>query len=398
MTPPPPAKDKPEKVPAARREPPRKPLAQDYDLRLRFYTTMRPQRVYPLAVEVPGAAPGRAAEAPTGVLVLIRPVISGAVVVPATQPLDVSRPGARVTFDVTPVARGRLPGARVEVLRDGRPVQELRLRMRATTQRMTWIFLLLTVLLPILLMYFTRYGGRMSGNIIDQRKRAVPGANAPADNPGRAAPRPQRGGAQPQAPVRPGEVFFMPEGPAEGQETPRGGAEGEKPRGGGPRRGGRDGGDKPADKPAEGGQRQGGGPVPPPVPTLPEMEYYERPGMPGEVMEFRVRTALEENVPDVPDVTRPAVNNVAKYAGLGYGFLCDWAQDMHTGFWLAVALLIVTFASWLGHRTGRARITRSLSLPVMPAATTSSLRPVASAETLPLAQAAKGRPEPVEPE
>src|SRR6516225_1659953 len=71
-----------------------------YDLRVSYYATMKPQRVYPLVVEVsrgPGSSDG-----PTGATVTLRPVVPGALVAPAELPLEVSRPGARATFHVTP--------------------------------------------------------------------------------------------------------------------------------------------------------------------------------------------------------------------------------------------------------------------------------------------------------
>jgi hypothetical protein len=98
---------------------------------------MRPNRVYPVVV---GWRGGARPAAP----VTVRLVIAGAQVVPAEQTLEPGGDG-RVTFYVTPLARGWMRGERLEVLQDGRKVQEIRLPCKATTQRLTWLLLLLTV-------------------------------------------------------------------------------------------------------------------------------------------------------------------------------------------------------------------------------------------------------------
>jgi hypothetical protein len=70
--------------------------------------------------------------------------MAGAQVVPAEQTLEPGGDG-RVTFNVTPIARGWLRGERLEVLQGGRKVQEIRLPCKATTQRLTWLLLFLTI-------------------------------------------------------------------------------------------------------------------------------------------------------------------------------------------------------------------------------------------------------------
>jgi hypothetical protein len=106
-------------------------------VQIRYYRRMRPNRVYPFVVSWKG---GARAAAP----VTVRLVMAGAQVVPAEQTLEPGGDG-RVTFNVTPIARGWLRGERLEVLKDGRKVQEIRLPCKATTQRLTWVFLLLAV-------------------------------------------------------------------------------------------------------------------------------------------------------------------------------------------------------------------------------------------------------------
>ena len=106
-------------------------------VQVRYYRRMKPNRTYPVVVS--WNTGGRTASPVT-----VRLVMAGAQVVPAEQTLE---PGAdaRATFFVTPIARGWLRGERLEVLQDGRKVQEISLPAKATTQRTTWLLLLLTL-------------------------------------------------------------------------------------------------------------------------------------------------------------------------------------------------------------------------------------------------------------
>src|SRR4051794_20293229 len=107
-------------------------------IQFRHYRRMRPNRVYPFVVSWRESGRG------TGPVV-VRLVMAGAQVVPAEHTLDPAHPGDQVTFHVTPPARGQLRGERLEVVQDGRKVQELRLPCKVTTQRLTWFFLFLTL-------------------------------------------------------------------------------------------------------------------------------------------------------------------------------------------------------------------------------------------------------------
>jgi hypothetical protein len=139
------------------------------DLRVRYYDRMKVQRVYPLTVEVT-AGPNRPGVGLALDPVVVRPVIPGAQVVPAEQRLDVSRPGERAAFHVTPLARGRYPNPRVEILQHGRTVQAIALRMKGVTQRLTWLLLALTLLLPALVFHYTRTA-KLRGRVPYQARR-----------------------------------------------------------------------------------------------------------------------------------------------------------------------------------------------------------------------------------
>lgn len=145
------------KASAPRKEPPPPPSRGgklERRLKVRSYCSMKQQRVYPLTIEVEPAA-GGPAQAAAYIPVTIRPIIAGAQVTPLEQRLDLSQPRALATFQVTPLARGRLSEARVEVHQQGQQIDQVRLRMKSTTQRRTWLLAALTLLLPWFLILIT---------------------------------------------------------------------------------------------------------------------------------------------------------------------------------------------------------------------------------------------------
>jgi hypothetical protein len=311
---------------SARRDPP-KPRGQEYDLSVSYYCTMKPRRVYPLVVEVPrrrGAVP---ADGPTGVQVALRPIVPGALVVPAELSLDVSRPGAQATFHVTPLALGRLPEARVLVFHDGRQVQEILTQMKAKWQRLSWLLLLLALVVPPPLIHWTRTAP-LRGMVADRRKK-----------------------------------------PDLGQKQE---VEANKP-------------------PAEAPQvaLPGGKPVQPPIPQRPPQpddgyEFYQRPGTPGEVMTAEVRSGLFLNLPEFPG-RGWAFGGIADTLGGVYGYLCATSTDLRPAFLLGVLLLCLALGSWALHRPARVR--RQGSVVLAGVITGPTVRAVDNAETLPLAQA-----------
>jgi hypothetical protein len=149
--------DRPSSASSKVQEAGRESKVPEYKVEVSYYGTMRPQRVYPLVVEVPRGKGALALDAPTGIVVVLRPVVPGALVTPAELAFEVSRPGARALFYVTPLARGRLPEASVRVLYDRRVVQEVPARMRVRAQGLTWALLLLALLVPPVLIHYTHY-------------------------------------------------------------------------------------------------------------------------------------------------------------------------------------------------------------------------------------------------
>jgi hypothetical protein len=89
--------------------------------------------------------------------VLVRPFIPGAQVTPVETRIDANKPGAEATFYVTALARGSYRHAHVQVLQAGRLLQEIPLSVKGTTQRLTWALALLTVLVPVFMLYACRY-------------------------------------------------------------------------------------------------------------------------------------------------------------------------------------------------------------------------------------------------
>jgi hypothetical protein len=162
----------PEPGPSERRKAARNDAANEprpkYGLAVTYHAAMKPRRVYPLVVQVPRGKGAVPADSASGVMVTLRPVVPGALVAPAELPLEISRPGARATFHVTPLVRGRLPEARVGVFCDGRPVHEVRTPMKVRTQRLAWALLLSALVLPVLLVYATRTAP-LHGQVADTR-------------------------------------------------------------------------------------------------------------------------------------------------------------------------------------------------------------------------------------
>jgi hypothetical protein len=112
---------------------------------VRYTSRMKRQRVYPCEVRW---GSGKRAAGTTLAPITVRLVMAGAQVVPSERTLDPNRANDRALFYVTPLAKGWLRGERLEVLEDGRKVQEIPLPAKVVSQRATLVLLLLTIFLP----------------------------------------------------------------------------------------------------------------------------------------------------------------------------------------------------------------------------------------------------------
>jgi hypothetical protein len=119
---------------------------------------MRCGRVHPLRVQVewmPLTAPVSPAAFGT---FQVRPVVPGCQVVPGELSLDPSNP-VPGTFHLTPLATGRLPHARLELVRGGLRLPDCPLPLRSVTPTLVRRLALLAVLVPTLFLYLACYAG-----------------------------------------------------------------------------------------------------------------------------------------------------------------------------------------------------------------------------------------------
>jgi hypothetical protein len=387
-----------EAIPVARSPAAPATAATQRRFQVRYYRRMRPQRVYPLVVEAVGQSGGRAG----GATVLVRPVIPGALVTPPEAELDVSQARPQAVFHVAPLARGKLPQARVEIRGHGQLLQAINLPVTAATQCLTWWLAALTVLVPAFLLTVTRYHPlkgtvpreptvRPDGEGNVERPQPGPAPKEPRKGPpapnGEAPPMTrgngdavlrtliglvQEGGKQkedeqpakkpdekdtkkePPRETAPGDAAKKPEGkdaekPGEPtQAAPKQGGAGMPPRRGGG--GGMMG---------KGGMPKGRDAVAAAEPEGQRTILEERGGSPGEVLAREIRL----NVPDVPEEFRkangwcPAVTaNVASALGYLYDLAVALQQD-NFSFWVGVVLLGLTLMSLVSHRSVRGRRT-----------------------------------------
>jgi hypothetical protein len=114
---------------------------------VRYYRRMKPRKVYPVEVRW-GSTPR-----PIGTVkqVTVRLLAAGAQVVPNEQVLDASRPELGATFFVTPLADGWLRAQRLEIITQGKKVQELPLATKVVRRCWAWFFLIMAFVLPWLL-------------------------------------------------------------------------------------------------------------------------------------------------------------------------------------------------------------------------------------------------------
>lgn len=322
---------------------------------VRYYRRMKPQRIYAFVVEVKNAPAAFVA----------RPVLPGAIVTPTEGTLD----AGRVTFHVTPLARGRLAGARVEFWHGGRVVQSVALPARVVTQRLTWLLAFLALFVPAFLLYVTSPRRpaenvqrlRLIPFVPDGGKREAPRAEPPAA-PGRFQP-PQPKGPAPMT-RRPADAGLLalarPENDDDEKDKPR---KKDEP--------------KAADDDGKRGEQKApvedpeprlgiipprpappGGPAAPPGPEAPRL--YLPPTlqpMPGEAL----RNDILQHVPELPEDflaenpwCPPVTHRLAHAAGVVYDYAHALRSD-YMSFWVFVIFLCFTTLSLVTHRSVRGR-------------------------------------------
>jgi hypothetical protein len=136
-------------TPATQRAPVKREVEAAPHLTVRYWKRMRIKKVYPVVVRASGEGDSEP--------LTLRLVMAGAQVVPAEHAFDPANPGESVTFYVTPIANGNLRGERLEVLKGGRKVQEIRLPSRVTSQAGTWVWIFLALFIPWLMLHYLEY-------------------------------------------------------------------------------------------------------------------------------------------------------------------------------------------------------------------------------------------------
>ncbi|MGF1579844.1 MAG: hypothetical protein ACFCD0_10815 [Gemmataceae bacterium] len=117
------------------------------ELSVLYPKRMRPNRTY--KVEASWAKAREEASVPKNTPpFVLRLVMGGAQVVPFERTIDPSDPKAKASFFVTPINRGWVKGSRLEIIQNGKKVDEVSLSAKTVTLRTTWVFLLLAFFLP----------------------------------------------------------------------------------------------------------------------------------------------------------------------------------------------------------------------------------------------------------
>src|SRR5579871_755813 len=106
-------------------------LTPKFQVRVRYSKRMRLQRVYSMVVELRPAEKAPASSVSSGDSVIARPIIPGAHVQPAELELGPKASNNKITFSVTPLAAGRLSGARLQIMHSGRVLDEIRTPSRS---------------------------------------------------------------------------------------------------------------------------------------------------------------------------------------------------------------------------------------------------------------------------
>jgi len=163
---------------------------------IKYYKRMRLGGAYRLSVALRRVDESKPAARLATSPVRVRPVIAGAVVTPGERDVEPGR-STPAEFGVTPLARGKLRGASVQLYQDGRLLQEVPLAMKGTRQTWTWVLLGLTIAVPLLFKpvfgraSWTRAGSPMRGNQAGSlaQRPETPNADARNNGGGRRAAR-----------------------------------------------------------------------------------------------------------------------------------------------------------------------------------------------------------------
>jgi hypothetical protein len=171
---------------------------------IRYSSRMRLNKLHPLKVSLTGVNGEVEALRPQSQSggfdppVVVQVSVPGAIVTPPHVIIPVS--GGEAQFVVQPIMTGRLTGARVEFLSQGRKVSEVQLPMKVNRGYLAKFFLFLALLLPILIHFLPEL------NYVNKTPNRKPVANNPG--PGAA---PVRGVTAPvkRAPEQPGKKTSM---------------------------------------------------------------------------------------------------------------------------------------------------------------------------------------------
>lgn len=144
-------------------------------LQIRYFKRMKKQRVYDFEVtwdqEFTYRGPDQS--------VVVRLLAGGAQVVPSEVQLDPKDPKDKARFAVTPLAKGWLSGQKLEVVVNGKKVQEIHLHSRVVSQRMPWACFLLIFLAPWFLLNFVKGKGNAPDSQATPKINSVIAKNLP---------------------------------------------------------------------------------------------------------------------------------------------------------------------------------------------------------------------------
>lgn len=120
-------------------------------LRVRYYKRMKKHGVYPVEVmwkEAERGVPGKE--------ITLRLLVGGAQVVPVERTLNPADPEDTATFHITPLANGKLGNPHLEVLAQGRKVQEVPLPCRVVNPGRAVMLFVLALVIPWFLLQYCK--------------------------------------------------------------------------------------------------------------------------------------------------------------------------------------------------------------------------------------------------